>query len=540
MNGHQGFIQIAGFRPSVHWFQYDDKKLAEAVAGYASPLRSRERDGPVEITLGIKHSGTSHLLLTLDQAWDVARAAGVNVSSAVPRRATYSVGDFESVSPIQFHGVEELMKKMAGLKPKSHRGRPDKFDNSQLNKQFAQFDGGEGVGRGRFEHGRVLYRVLRGTLNTKLYGLPEPTWTRSLKVLSLVFNTWARDTRPSKERLEMPMLLDVGWAEMEVPDFVVKPRSMEHYFVEKNRYMSQGDKMMFEHGESRSMDLASIGAKLKEVINDKRTGPVVLLVHDEQITRNALRNLLGVDVSLWETGIKGLLGYPSKVKREASPAGRYGVKRENGSYSSDPRVKREDDEYSRRANRPRSRSRSPKRGIKPDSDGPSTSSRHERRLSSPSRSRWGSGSSGSSGSAHPPVYVIDVKLLYSKMMQSDYGGESVVRMAQRFRQRDEGKDGWCAGNEAVMLLQLWHMMISGLPIDDQRLAHMAGWVDASSSASGSAAAASAVQNPVEEYVDDDDVDPNDIVYNAVAAKAAVPTSARGMYDSDTDYDSDSD
>ena len=38
--------------------------------------------------------------------------------------------------------------------------------------------------------------------------------------------------------------------------------------------------------------------------------PVVLLVHDERLGRNALRDL-GVDTSTWESGLKGLLGYSS-------------------------------------------------------------------------------------------------------------------------------------------------------------------------------------------------------------------------------------
>ncbi len=40
--------------------------------------------------------------------------------------------------------------------------------------------------------------------------------------------------------------------------------------------------------------------------------PLVLLVHDERLARNALRDL-GLDTSTWESGLKGLLGY-STVK----------------------------------------------------------------------------------------------------------------------------------------------------------------------------------------------------------------------------------
>lgn len=40
--------------------------------------------------------------------------------------------------------------------------------------------------------------------------------------------------------------------------------------------------------------------------------PIVLLVHDERLARNALRDL-GLDTSTWESGLKGLLGY-STVK----------------------------------------------------------------------------------------------------------------------------------------------------------------------------------------------------------------------------------
>jgi hypothetical protein len=57
--------------------------------------------------------------------------------------------DFESLSPIYFHTVEELKNHLGELRPKK---QGTGFDTSTFNKGFR--DGNAGVLRGAFEHGR--------------------------------------------------------------------------------------------------------------------------------------------------------------------------------------------------------------------------------------------------------------------------------------------------------------------------------------------------------------------------------------------------
>jgi len=68
------YYQLGGFRPQIQWFRHDEKKLAQAIAGDGSPLRVGK--APVELIYGIKRCGTSHLLLTESQAWDVTKNCG--------------------------------------------------------------------------------------------------------------------------------------------------------------------------------------------------------------------------------------------------------------------------------------------------------------------------------------------------------------------------------------------------------------------------------------------------------------------------------
>ena len=99
------------------------------------------------------------------------------------------------------------------------------------------------------------------------------------------------------------------------------------------------------------------------------------------------------------------------------------------SYSSRPHFEREDYEY--RSLRPgHSRSRSPRKPD-PDRTYSSHSSCYSRR-SSPFRSR--------NDRVYAPVYIVELKRMFFKMMVMEDGGESVVQMAQRFNLREEDND----------------------------------------------------------------------------------------------------
>ncbi|KAK2462407.1 hypothetical protein APHAL10511_005713 [Amanita phalloides] len=469
----------------------DKKTLAEAVAGRSSPLRAS--GDPIQLTLGIKKNGKPDILITRGQLKEVVANSRLPQPSQSEIRLSTT---YESLSPILFYEAEELAKKLSALSKQSTKKRV-------VNEE-------DGVSRAVFEHGRSLYYILKDKLDPTTYGLPRATCATSLKVFSLAFNTRGRDTRPSGERLLHPMLLDIGWSEATIPDISLKPGSAKHFLIYEHRYMNQGSQSMeFEHGNTEQLASADISAKLKVILGEQTRStrePIILLVHDEPLARNALRDL-GIDASTWESGLKGLLGY-STLKRE--------------SYRNRSGVKREEDEY---RNSRRSRSPSPKRSLKPDPDGPypynSRSYDYPRRMSPP---RW------RDGRMYAPVYVLGLKQLYVKMMRMEDGAGSVVEMAQRFNFREEGINKWCAGNEAVLLIRIWHSMISGPAIDEHRTAWDAGWVQAPAPTQPSQLAA------VEDE-DDEDRDPNDIIYDEATAKAeSADRPKAGMYESDSDSD----
>lgn len=98
------------------------------------------------ISLGIKHHGTSHLLITREDAERIASSLRENR----PHGAPLSVSDFESLSPIYFYDVEDLGKKISSLKPKGAKNRPG--DTSQANRGYDKAR--DDIYRGAFEHGR--------------------------------------------------------------------------------------------------------------------------------------------------------------------------------------------------------------------------------------------------------------------------------------------------------------------------------------------------------------------------------------------------
>ena len=95
---------------------------------------------------GIRRPGTVHLLLTHEEVAGFFRR---NRDLPRPRGRPFVSSDFESLSPIYFHTVEELTNYLGELRPK-RQGKD--FDTSTVNKGFR--DGDAGVLRGAFEHGR--------------------------------------------------------------------------------------------------------------------------------------------------------------------------------------------------------------------------------------------------------------------------------------------------------------------------------------------------------------------------------------------------
>ena len=97
-------------------------------------------------TLGIKIHGTSHLLITKENAEMLAHSE----RERYPHGPPLSARDFESLSPISFHDAEELGKKISSLKPRGGKNRPG--DTSQANRGYDRAR--DDFYRGAFEHGR--------------------------------------------------------------------------------------------------------------------------------------------------------------------------------------------------------------------------------------------------------------------------------------------------------------------------------------------------------------------------------------------------
>ncbi|KAF5375926.1 hypothetical protein D9615_008258 [Tricholomella constricta] len=508
----QEYYQIGGFHPHIDWPEcrsYDDKKLAQLIAGHASPLRSREVDS-IELVLGIKRTGTTHLLLTGRQLHELVRAH----RRPYPRRPPAESTDFESLSPIYFRNADEFADMLGVLKIKSVKKRAA-TDNSQANKQFVSGD--DGIQRGGFEHGRLFYGILHNRIELGKYSLNDASWTRSVRVFSFVFTPRSHDTRPSEDRRKHPVALDCAISEATVPELLLRGGSSFHLYFTNNRFMNASSKRVgFKHGTTEELDGMVISARLKDFFSERMTStePIILLVHDEELSKNMLTNC-GIDISSWETGIRGLLGFQTtKVHNSRNDYHRQGDhRRDSHSY------------YHDRRTRPRSRSRSPPRTY-----GRQALPRSRTQSYGRSPPRAYSGTSGTSAEpprgAHAPVYVVDIKQQFMKLMQTATSSENVTEISKYLGL--SSAEGWCAGNESVMIIDIWRSMISGPPIDEQRALRESG-LDVQSAADPAAQA-----GPSLEY--DSDQDPNSI-QQETRQVAHNP-------DSDSDYgqssDSDSD
>lgn len=522
----QGYYQLGGFHPQIEWFRHDEKGLAQMLAGDGSPLRIDK--APVQLVLGIKRSGTSHLLLTESQTWKVVRSMRQRAPTVPPTPST----SFESLSPIEFWDYQELAKKLGTLKPKSHKGRQP-VDNSQINKQYDS-GGEEGIHRAAFEHGRLLYHVMHGAMDFRNYGLNDASWTKSIRVCSFVFNSYSIDERASEQRLANPMIIDIGLATGDVPDLDQMERTV-HLALHRNRHL-QGTRSAFKHGATEILDDSSIGSRLQAFFKyDIHGHPIILLVHGEEISRNIFRNL-GLDISAWQSGLKHLLGFDTpQVKNEASAYRTNDPRRrpsqpesKNDSRSSHNPSSSFRGDYNQRQYQSRSRSRSPSRPrISNESWTSASSSRYDHPRRSPPRSQDSYGGTRHDQHDHvgvrrpeafAPVYVVDVRQLYRKLMQTDVGAESVVVMSRRLGLTND--QGCCAGNEAVMLIEIWRSMISGSSIDDQRtfrtilpVPYKSASVDVKVSA----------EDPPEQD-SDEERDPNDIMQNPIPSFGNDPDS----------------
>ncbi|KAF8803995.1 hypothetical protein BYT27DRAFT_7194724 [Phlegmacium glaucopus] len=512
----QLYYQLTGFQTHIRWFSYDDKRLSECIAGRSSLLRSKDNpEAPVELILGIKRHGTSHLLITKEKVEQIAQSS----REKYPQGQPLSVHDFESLSPILFYDTEDLAKKVSSLKPRGAKGRPG--DTSQANRGYDKTR--DDLYRGAFEHGRVLYRILNNSLDLEKYSVDDVSWSKDLLVRSFIFNTKGIDDRNSAEKIRNPIVLDIGFCDASIPSLHPNIPTATHLVDAGNALLGgKGKKTAFRHGSSDRIAANAVAARIREVFKDhtSRTEvPMVLLVYQEEQTMNYLRNI-GIDVSAWQSGTRGLLIHDplENQRRDRSPPRRYS----NASHPVDNR------QFPDSRRRPNSRSRSPPhRNSTTYSSPPGQHNSSSSRMSS---TRYLS----SSRHTYAPVYVVDVRQLYMRLMQTNSGRLTEIISAFRLGNADE----WCAGNEATLMIDIWRSMVSGAPIDEQRAQREVGVnqppqpkVDPSADA-GSSALGGGDDS-------DDEMDPNDIIIQNPGPSAPVTGGAYSNLD-ESDYEFQSD
>ncbi|KAF7760804.1 hypothetical protein Agabi119p4_10213 [Agaricus bisporus var. burnettii] len=483
------YYQLGGFRPDIRWFEGDwnDEKILDLLAGPGSPLIDQDR--PLELVLGIKRIGSSHLLLADPQASTFEKRGKKR-----PYRSS-TIADFESVSPIYFNSASDLKKKFGVLKPKARKGKKDEpWDTSQANKSYTAGD--QGVLRGEFENGRVLYRLLRNAINPTVYSVYDSSWAPNIHFVSFTCNLRAFDTRSYAERQKNPRPLDYGWAEAKVTDSGISfdPGSAVHLIKAEDRLLKTGRRdEPFKHGSTKIENQERIEVLARSFFEKMQAenvkNPTVLLVHDEKLARNALREL-GVENSTWISGIANLL----RPQRSGLD---YGGGR---------------NDFVQRQQRARDRSRSPTRRnmAKPE---PGPSSRQSQRAPSPFEEK-----------GQNPIYVVDVRALYWTMMKSQ-SEKQLGEIAAKLGILEEA-NCWCAGNEAVYIFDVWQTMMSDAAIDDQRASRMTSTniAMANERPKSDAADLPTVANTEDS---DEEFDPNDIVQTADKSEG------QDNYDSDS-------
>ncbi|KAF9008743.1 hypothetical protein BDQ17DRAFT_1348851 [Cyathus striatus] len=279
-------------------------------------------------------------------------------------------------------------------------------DTSQANRSYSDFQ--HRPERAEFERGRTFYHALSGTIDVQQFNVPNTPWTQNVRVCAFAFNTKGLLSGSWKDRIERPSILDFGWAEASLPTFSPKVDGVHHIKLLRNRYMGIP------------------GKEIEGSLSSTANKPLILLVYDEVVSRNALRNL-GFDLSAWKSGIKDLLNGGNSAEYSRPESSRH-------SYRSTA-LKLPYDDYNDRKYRVKSRSRSP--------DGYTYSSK---RQPSPPRER-----------TYPPGYIVDIKAMYTALMQADFGVKNIRHIATVLGllgelQSQDQKEPWCAGNEAVLIV----------------------------------------------------------------------------------------
>ncbi|KAF9563700.1 hypothetical protein CPC08DRAFT_748819 [Agrocybe pediades] len=484
LGGYHGHIKLPG-KPN-----YDDyKELARVV--FESRSSHIHKSNRVELALGIKPSGSSHLLLNEDQVGALMKDRQIYTP-----RDWYKARIFDSISPIYFGTLDELSSKLNSLKAIGSKG-----DTSQANKAYREgHDTPLVFYRGVYENGRVIYNVLQKNLDPYLYGLPSTAWTQQLRVVAFVQNSNVYASRAQK--VERPVVLDIGLCEASIPSLDPRLATCRHIVNSKTKLLAGGPgrpRTEFHYAESEDLSEEEIRAQIHQFFSGHQTStrqPILIIVFDREITLAYLRTL-GINTDDWRDGARDLLIAEDKYSEPTY--------RERGASSS------------------KIHDRSPRRGVKQDTDFQSN------RRPSPLRSA----SRPTDEMLYPPVSVIDIKKLYATLTNIVETDDTTwyIDTVARTLGIAVPAPGMCAGNEAVLALDVWKFMISGDPIDERRkVLHQILKMNEAN--------ASLAMDENDEEEEEEEPDPNNMPSSV--PQAAASNAISSMADEDSDYGGDDD
>jgi hypothetical protein len=66
-------------------------------------------------------------------------------------------------------------------------------------------------------------------------GLIKPPWTGAIRVISIIVNTWHKDRR--RERFDNPNIIDVGWTDVMMPEYLESRRVTETVHIKMKGLM---------------------------------------------------------------------------------------------------------------------------------------------------------------------------------------------------------------------------------------------------------------------------------------------------------------
>ncbi|KAJ7744778.1 hypothetical protein DFH07DRAFT_776978 [Mycena maculata] len=420
------YFQLGGFNASIQ--SHPRYTLAPKV--YEVLLKHQHPDEPdpkhtvlnLDLVLGIKYSGTAHLLITPEEyraiyaeVWPAEERSRANFSkqhftTVDDRRKAWNelqqtflqwnptrllAMDFDSVSPIAFADLRALDTRPETLCP-AKRGA---FDNSPVNKVY----------RGVVDSSSVLYRVLQNQIDRRKLDLCDTSWSISLCVFSFAYNLWATDERSAADRRRFPKFLDIGWCEAVTPTLQGDMKMEKYIMLDKYDGLGnfgQGD--LYEYGEKEVCSREVAGEQIEAIFGKYTCStphPALLLVHNVETAMDVLKSL-GVDVTQWEFNLKNLL------RTQSTPRGR----------TLDPRL-----------HAPRSRSASPRHGAPAHPTSP------------PAK-------------CHAPIYVVDIKSLFEALVGMHPNAVSIPRIC-RHLQMPQPKS-W-------MMVEVFRRMAAGSAIVEQ-------------------------------------------------------------------------